>query len=480
MSALTPLRVPGPEAPAQAYEKLRAAYRARPFPGAEEREDRLVRLEKLLVARRQDFVAAVSDDFGGRSSHETLLADVIAPLDSVRVALAHVRAWMKPWSVSPNRWFRPSKAYVEPMPKGVVGIISPWNYPVNLALGPLAGALAAGNRVLLKPSELTPRTSRLLADAVADTFSAEEVAVVEGGPEIARAVTKLPLDHLLFTGSTTVGKLVAAAAAEGLVPLTLELGGKSPALVHESYPVERAAERIAHGKLFNAGQTCIAPDYVLLPEGKERAFAGAFAAAVRRGYPRFAGYTSIVNDRQHARLLALLDDARARGARVEPVEPDGPPDGARKLSPTLVFAPTDEMKVMQEEIFGPLLPVRTYRDLDEAIAYVNERPRPLAFYYFDEKARRAEAVLSRVISGGACVNDTLVHFAQEELPFGGTGASGMGAYHGEAGFRTFSHERGVLVSSPLAPAAKLLAPPYGAAVDRAIELFVGKLGRWLS
>jgi coniferyl-aldehyde dehydrogenase len=293
-------------------------------------------------------------------------------------------------------------------------------------------------------------------------------------------VTQLPLDHILFTGSTQVGRLVAKAAAENLVPCTLELGGKSPALVHPDYDVRRAAERIAVGKCFNAGQTCIAPDYALVPEGKEASFAEAFKAAVARHWPDLATteqYTAMATPRGHERMKALLEDAKAKGARVEPVAPHGEPKEGRKVAPTLVFGVTEQMKLMEEEIFGPILPVKTYRTLEEALDYVRAHPRPLAFYYFDHDEPRAEQTLARTVSGGACINDTLVHFAQERLPFGGVGASGMGAYHGEVGFQTFSHARSVLVSSPLAPARRVLAPPYGRVIDKAIDLMVGWVGK---
>ncbi|MEW5741928.1 MAG: coniferyl aldehyde dehydrogenase [Myxococcota bacterium] len=453
-----------------AYEKLRRAQVAVPFPSAEEREDRLTRLERLLTRRRDDFVRAISDDFGTRARAETLSADVLVTLDGVRHARRHLRDWMQRRPVSPHPFFRPSRAFIEYLPKGVVGVIAPWNYPVNLALGPLAGALAAGNRCLVKPSELTPRTSSLLAESVAEAFTAEEVAVVEGGADVAQAVTRLPLDALLFTGSTHVGRLVAKAAADNLVPVTLELGGKSPALVHASYELEKAADRIAAGKLFNGGQTCIAPDYALVPAGTERAFVAALARAVSRMYPRLEGFTSIASDKAYGRLQALVADARSKGAEV--VELGALGKAGRVMTPVALLGVTEAMTVMQEEIFGPVLPVETYATLDDAVARISARPRPLAFYYFDDDASRADDVLRRVTSGGACVNDTLVHFAQENLPFGGVGPSGMGAYHGRTGFETFSHARSVLVSSPLSPARQMLKPPFGRLVETSLELLI--------
>lgn len=462
----------------RAFERLQQAAKTAPSPSVAERDDRLERLERLLVAHREDFVRCISEDFGVRPRAETLSADLLLTLDGVRYARRHLRSWMKRRPAPPHPVFLPSRAFVEPRPRGVVGVIAPWNYPVNLALGPLGAALAAGNRVLVKPSELTPKTAALIAETIAERFSADEVGVVTGGAEVARSITALPLDALVFTGSTAVGRLVARAAAENLTPVTLELGGKSPALVHSSFNLDLAAERIIAGKLFNGGQTCIAPDYALVARGSEARFVSELKKAVARGYPQLQGLSSIIHEGALHRLQGIVEDARSKGARVELLGDPSP--GGRVMTPVALLDVTEDMLAMKEEIFGPVLPIETFESLDSAISRIAARPHPLAFYYFDEDEGRICDVLARVTSGGACINDTLVHFAQEELPFGGTGASGMGAYHGEAGFRTFSHERGVLVSSPLAPAAKLLAPPYGAAVDKAIELFVGKLGRWLS
>ena len=459
----------------QAYDRLRAAQRANPYPSRADREDRLERLEKMIRIHQEDFVQAISADFGNRSRHETLIADVLIALDGVRDARRQVRTWMEPQAVRPRWFFLPSSSYIEHLPRGVVGVIAPWNYPVDLALGPLAGALAAGNRVMIKPSELTPKTSEAIARAVRESFSSEEVVVLEGGAEVAQAITQLPLDHLLFTGSTHVGKMVARAAAENLTSTTLELGGKSPTLIHPDYPLEKAAERIAIGKLFNAGQTCIAPDYVLVPKGSEEKFARAFREVVKRLYPdpgNNPDYTSIANPRSFERLKALLTDAESKGAKVERLVELPVQVGARKLAPTLVFGANDQMKVMQEEIFGPILPIQGYDSIDGALEYINSHPRPLAFYYFDSDQHRATELLRRTMSGGACLNDTLIHFAQEDLPFGGIGPSGNGAYHGFTGFQTFSHARGVYVSSPLSQVGRLQAPPYGKLLERALKFLM--------
>jgi coniferyl-aldehyde dehydrogenase len=459
-----------------AYKRLRDAQRANPFPTLEERRDWLERLERVLCEGAPRFAQAIDADFGGRSRHETLLVEVMASLESVRDARRSLASWMRPRRVSPSPYFLPGRAWIEPLPLGVVGIIAPWNYPVNLLLGPLVGALAAGNRAILKPSEVTPRTAELLGEVLRERFSADELAVVEGGADVAEEVTHLHLDHLFFTGSTAVGRKVALAAAANLVPVTLELGGKCPAWIHPDYPIPRAAERIALGKLFNAGQTCIAPDYVLVARGREEALVTELEGAARRTYPGLPAthdYSSVVSARHHERLMGLLDDAKSRGARLHPIGLS-PEPGSRKIAPTLVLDATIDMKVMQEEIFGPILPVIPYGSLDEARQRIADGPRPLALYYFDEDSARAEGILRRTISGGATLNDTLVHFAQDHLPFGGVGASGQGAYHGRAGFERFSHLRGVLDASALAPARSLQSPPYGKLIDAALAALLSR------
>jgi len=457
-----------------AYEKLLKGHRANPAPSADEREDRLERLEKVLIAHREEFVSAADADFSGRARHETLIADVVLTLESVRDARRNVRGWMKPRRVRPHSLFTGSRAYIEPVPKGVVAILAPWNYPVNLALSPLAAALAAGNRALVKPSELTPRVSQVIAEAIRGSFTAEEVAVIEGGPGVAQAVTRLPLGHLLFTGSTPVGKIVARATAEHLVPVTLELGGKSPVLIHESYPMARAAERIAAGKLFNAGQTCIAPDYALVPEGKEDVFAQAFTKAAKEIWPQGPA-TSMATEKGLERMRALLDDAKSKGARCEEVPL--PPGPGRAMSPVLVFNVREDMRIMQEEIFGPLLPVVGYRSQDDALERIAARPNPLAFYVFDADVKRAQELVKRVSCGDACINETLAHFAQEGLPFGGVGGSGMGQYHGRYGFETFSHLKGVLVAGAFSPSRALFTPNVMKHIDKVMGLLVSKAGR---
>ena len=437
------------------------------------RRDRLARVLAIVRDREAEFVAAIDRDFGHRSAHETRLAELHIVAASARHAMRQLRRWMAPRRVRTPLELKPGWAYVVPQPLGVAGIVSPWNYPVQLALAPAVAALAAGNRVMLKPSEVTPATSSLLAEAIAARFASDEFTVVTGGAELGAAFARLPFDHLFFTGSTAVGRLVAKAAAENLTPVTLELGGKSPAIVVAGADPARLALRLAVGKLLNAGQTCIAPDYALVPAGDVDAWVRALVDAVGTLYPdpmRGDDYTSIVDARHYERLVGLVDDARAHGARIVTIPAGAAPDAVtRRIPPTLVVGATDAMRIMHEEIFGPLLPIEAYTTLDQAIANVARRPRPLALYVFGANRAARARLLRETIAGGVTVDDTLWHFAHEELPFGGVGASGSGAYHGEAGFFTFSHRKSVFVQ-PRFAAAKLLYPPYGRTFEKVLAL----------
>jgi acyl-CoA reductase-like NAD-dependent aldehyde dehydrogenase len=419
----------------------------------------------------------VRTDFGSRSAHETKLAEVVMLLDAIKYMRKHLKGWMRPSRRSVSLTYMPARAAVHFQPLGVVGVISPWNYPVQLALAPTAAAIAAGNRVIIKPSEYTPESSAVLARICADAFDRDAVDVVQGGPEVGEAFSRLPFDHLVYTGSTHVGRLVMRAAAENLVPVTLELGGKSPTIVHPSYPLEKAAARIAWGKWANAGQTCIAPDYVLVQRGQVTAMTLALDACVRKYYPTLAqnpDYTAVVNARHYERINELVREAVSRGARKQEINPAGDdlrPE-TRKIPPTLLTGVTDDMRVMQEEIFGPVLPIVPYDGIDDAIAYVNEHARPLALYYFDDDRRRVEDVLRRTLSGGAAINETLLHFGIDDMPFGGVGPSGLGAYHGREGFETFSHKRSVLYQARW-NATGLLTPPYGERMDKLLRWLIG-------
>jgi len=465
---------PGRDAAGMLFAAQRKAFAAERDPTLAVRRDRLDRLAALIAANEADIVAAITADFGVRPAQETRLAELFMVMAGIRHARRNLARWMRPRRVPTPLYLWPGRSRVVRQPLGVVGVISPWNYPVQLALMPVVAALAAGNRAMLKPSEVTPRTSALLEHIVARGFAADEFAVINGGAEVGEAFSRLPFDHLLFTGSTAVGRKIALAAAENLTPVTLELGGKSPALVDADADLDVVATRLAVGKLLNAGQTCIAPDYVLAPAGRVDALIEALTAAVAALYPRLGAdpdYTSIVNDRHYGRLTALVDDAKAKGARVIRIDPGNelPPVHARKLAPTLLLDVRDDMAAMREEIFGPILPIETYATLDEAIAKINARPRPLALYAFGGDARSRERILRGTIAGGVTLDDTLWHFCNEDLPFGGVGASGTGAYHGERGFLAFTHEKSVFAQARFA-LTPLLYPPYGRRFDAVLKL----------
>jgi coniferyl-aldehyde dehydrogenase len=455
---------------AQLLALQRTGFARDPWPNAAQRRERLGRLLRVL-ADEDAWVRAVDRDFGHRSAHETRLAELYVVAAEARHARRHVARWMRPRGVPTPVRLWPGVARIVPQPRGVVGVISPWNYPVQLALAPVVAALAAGNRVMLKPSELTPATSALIAERIAQHFAPDELTVVQGDASVGEAFSHLPFDHLFFTGSTAVGRRVAQAAAANLTPVTLELGGKSPALFDADADLERLAPRLMVGKLLNAGQTCIAPDYALVPRDRVDAFVAAVQRATAALYPAdFAArdYTAIVNARHHARLRALLDDARAHGARVVPLG-ELPVAHERQMQPALVVGVDERMAIMREEIFGPLLPVETYTDLDDALAKIRARPHPLALYWFGSDRAHLARVLRETHAGGVTVNDTLWHFAHEGLPFGGVGASGHGVYHGEHGFRTFSLDKPVFMQRNLAPSA-LLHPPYGKAFERLLSI----------
>jgi coniferyl-aldehyde dehydrogenase len=441
------------------------------------RRDRLGRLRSLIETHAASLSEAIEADFGVRSRQLTEAADLFVLRAAIGQLHKELPRWMKSRRVATPLYLLPARGHIQRQPLGVVGVIGPWNYPLQLNLGPAATALAAGNRVMLKPSELTPHTSALMASLVQQAFAAEEFSVVLGGADVAQAFSALPFDHLFFTGSTSVGRMVAAAAAANLTPTTLELGGKSPCVIDASCDLADAAIKIAHGKLLNAGQTCIAPDYVLLPRGQEAAFEQAYKAAVVQLFPTIAGnpdYAAIVSDRHLARLTALLDEARGQGARVVDVLPAAAQPSTRQMNPTLVFNPAPDLRLMKEELFGPILPVLPFDSMDEAIAFINARPRPLAMYWFGNDAAARDRLLGSTVSGGVTVNDTLMHVAHEGLPFGGVGESGWGSYHGESGFLRFTQQKPVLVQSRWAM-GHLFYPPYGARFDRVM----GLLRRWL-
>ncbi|VXA92463.1 putative coniferyl aldehyde dehydrogenase [Pseudomonas sp. 8AS] len=450
----------------------RAAFRANPMPAAEQRRAWLKALRSMILDEQQALIDAVSSDFSNRAANETLLAEIMPSLHGIDYASKRLGKWMKPSRRSVGVAFQPASAKVVYQPLGVVGVIVPWNYPLYLAFGPLIGALAAGNRVMIKMSESTPATSQLVKDLLAKVFPEDMVSVVLGEAEVGQAFSRLPFDHLVFTGATSIGRHVMRAAADNLVPVTLELGGKSPAIVSADVPLADAAERIAFGKTMNAGQTCVAPDYVLVPQERVEGFIAAYRGVVQRFYPQLANnpdYTAIINERQLSRLKGYVSDAESKGAQVIPLLGD---DQGRRMGPSLVLNVSDDMKLMQDEIFGPLLPIVPYQRIEDAFAYVNDRPRPLALYYFGYDKAEQQRVLHETHSGGVCLNDTLLHVAQDDMPFGGIGPSGMGHYHGHEGFLTFSKAKGVFIKQRF-NAAKFIYPPYGTAIQKLInKLFV--------
>jgi len=442
-------------------ESQRAAFRREGVPSLSTRLDRLARLRQLIVDQGEAWGAAISADFGNRSIHETRFLEIGPLLAGLRHTTAHLRRWMKPQRRGVTIEFALMKNALVHQPLGVVGILVPWNYPLFLALGPLIDVLAAGNRAIIKPSEFLPGFADLFARSVAQVFAPEEVTVVTGGPDAAAAFSRLPLDHLIFTGSTAVGKKVMAACAERLTPVTLELGGKCPVILDEDYPLERAAGDIAIGKFLNAGQTCIAPDYVLVPRDRMQPLAQALIARARALYPALQGngdYASIVSDRHFARLEGALDEARGRGLTVLQSESLSGQD--RRLPPTLVLDPPDDILLMREEIFGPILPLKPFDRIEEAVAYVGGRDHPLALYILSHDQAVQKTILDGTLSGNVTINGTVLHVGQPDLPFGGIGPSGLGAYHGFEGFRRFSHARGIAQSRVFNP-MRLIAPPYG-------------------
>ncbi|MEZ2744260.1 coniferyl aldehyde dehydrogenase [Halopseudomonas bauzanensis] len=449
-------------------EQQRSAFQAHPMPTLAARLGWLKRLRTVLVDEQEALAEAVSQDFGNRSRDETLFAEILPSLQSIDHVCKHLRRWMKPSRRPLGIAFQPGSAQVFYQPLGVVGVIVPWNYPIFLAMGPLIGALAAGNRVMIKMSESTPATSQRVKELLASVFPEDQVAVVLGEADVGAAFSRLPFDHLLFTGATSIARHILHAAADNLTPVTLELGGKSPAIVSDSVPLDDAAERIAFGKTMNAGQTCVAPDYVLVPESRVEAFVDAYRQVIGRFYPQLSDnpdYTSIINPRQQARLNSYLEDAQTKGARLLPLFAEGQ---ARRLPATLLLDVTDDMLVMQDEIFGPLLPIVPYRQIDDAITYINARPRPLALYYFGYDRDEQQLVMEQTHSGGVGLNETLLHVAVCDLPFGGIGPSGMGHYHGHEGFLTFSKAKGVL-RKPRLNATRVLYPPYGKGIQKLLR-----------
>ncbi len=458
-------------------ELQKRANDAKGPPSARMRRDRLNRCIELLLTHKAEFIEALNADFGVRSRDMSMLTDIAGALSPLKVARDELEKWMRPQrrKVTPAALgLFGARAEVRYQPKGVIGVMTPWNFPVQLSIDAVAGAFAAGNRVMLKPSEFTPATSALLAQTFDLYFDEDEIAVILGGPEVGAAFSSLPFDHLIFTGATSIGRHVMRAAAENLVPVTLELGGKSPVIVGKSADIAKTAARVMTGKTMNAGQICLAPDYLLAPRESVDGFVSAAKSAVAKMYPSIrdnADYTAIINQRHYDRIRGLIADAAAKGAQVVEINPaaeDFSQQEHRKIPPTLILGATDEMSVMQEEIFGPVLPIRTYTTIEETIREVNARPRPLALYYFGEDEGEIDALTTRTHSGGVTINDVIFHVTQDDLPFGGIGPSGIGAYHGRRGFVEFSHEKAVYrqISGEL---LAMMRPPYGAAFKKQVN-----------
>lgn len=450
-------------------EHQKLAYQRYPVPTAKDRIDRLARLKRVLVKYQDQIADAINRDYGNRAIGETKIGELLTCLEQISYYSKHLTEWMKPSKRHVSIIHQPAKAWVQYQPLGVVGIITPWNYPLLLSVGPLICALAAGNHAMIKISSASGHFGQVLENALSEAFPHELVTVVNGGGAISDAFSHLPFDKMIFTGSTNVGKTVMAAAAENLVPVILELGGKSPAVVHPSMDMKDAAQRLAVGKLWNAGQTCVAPDYLFLPKGRTAEFIENFKIIVKGMYPTFRDnqdYTSIINDKQYNRLQGYLEDARSQGARIIELNPAQEQlDDVRKIAPTLLTGVSTDMDIMKNEIFGPILPIFEYDQIEDVIEFINRRPRPLALYYFDFDQARADYLAERTHSGHFGQNTVLTHVAQDDLPFGGVGASGMGKYHGPEGFFNLSHERSMM-SNPKLYSLKYILPPFNKPIHR--------------
>lgn len=461
------------EALAPIHAKQQLAFNTAPFPDYTTRINNLKKLKKLMLDNQHVLVEALRLDFGQRSADDSLIGDLLTTVSGINYTIKQLKKWMKPKRKHIGILFQPASGHVMCQPLGVIGIIVPWNYPVFLSMGPLTTALAAGNRAMLKMSEFTPNTNQLLADLLASEFAIDEIAVIGGEADVAAAFSAMQFDHLFFTGSTHVGKLVMQAAAKNLVPVTLELGGKSPAIIADDMNLGTAVERFIFGKTLNCGQTCVAPDYIFCPQGKVEQLVSELQTRFTSMFPcvqENKDYTSIINQRQYDRIQNLLADALKKGATIIPLANEQTDTVNRKIPLTIVTNVTDDMQIMQEEIFGPLLPIKEYKNIDDAIDYINARPRPLSLYIYSFQKEIQRKILEQTIAGGVCINDAAFHVANDDLPFGGVGASGIGNYHGEEGFIRFSHPKSILKRGKIS-FASLLFPPYGKAVHNLVYKF---------
>ena len=457
----------------------RNSYVSEGFVTADTRIDRIDRAIDILVRHSESISEAMNADFGCRPREINLMTDVSGSIGCLKHCRQHLKSWMKHdkrASMFPLNLLG-GRSTIEYQPKGVVGVLAPWNFPLGMVFEPLAGVLAAGNRAMIKPSEFTPATSALMADIVAEAFDPTELTVFTGGPDVGQAFSSLPFDHMIFTGATSVARHIMAAAARNLVPVTLELGGKSPVIVSRSADISQAVERIMVGKMLNAGQVCIAPDYLLVPEEQLDEVIAQATQSIEQMYPTLLDndqYTAVVNDRHYQRLMSNLADADKRSIKtitINPANEDFANNPKQKIAPTLIINPDDDALCMQDEIFGPLLPIKTYKDFEETITYINSNPRPLAAYYFGGDKVEEQRFLTGTTSGGVCINDVMFQMLQKDLPFGGIGPSGMGSYHGIEGFKTFSHAKSIYRQTNRFNVAKLagLLPPYGATSEKSIK-----------
>mgnify|MGYP000447424651 FL=1 len=463
------------EALENTFSQQKKYFASNTYPSYQERINDLKTLKALIVNNQQAFIDAMSQDFGHRSAEDSRIGDILTTVMGINYTIKKLKSWMKPEKKHIGILFQPAKGEVVYQPKGVIGIIAPWNYPVFLAFGPLTAALAAGDTAMIKMSEYTPKTNSLLAKLITSAFPIEKVAVICGETDMATAFSKLTFDHLFFTGSTGVGKLVMKAAAENLVPVTLELGGKSPTIIDNDIDINTAVSRLILGKTLNSGQTCVAPDYIFCPQNKVEELTQAFQTYYQSMYPNAQendDCTCIINDAQKARIDSLLANAKEQGAGIIPLLQESDNGQSRKMPLTLLTNVNDEMTVMQQEIFGPLLPIVGYKDVSEAIDYINSKPRPLALYICSFNKSFQQQVLLNTHAGGVCINDAAFHVAVDDLPFGGIGASGMGQYHGSEGFKTFSHGKSVFSRGKIS-LGSLLFPPFGNKIHQLLfKLFI--------
>ena len=459
-------------------EKQKKAHLRDGALSVETRKEWIDRCIALLIKYQNEIVEAISKDFGHRSTESSLLADVAGSIGSLKSAKENIKKWVKPEKrkVTPAiLGLLGAKLRVEYQPLGTVGVISPWNFPVTLTFGPLGSIFAAGNRAMIKPSEFTPETSKLMKVMFEEAFKEEEVAVFTGGPDLGEAFSSLPFDHLLFTGATSIAKHVMRAASENLVPVTLELGGKSPVIISKNTNFDMSVKRVMAGKTMNAGQICLAPDYVFIPKDKKEEFISQSKKTVTEMYPSLKDnpdYTSVINQRHYDRLQGYVDEAKEKGFEVIEINPsneDFSQQAHHKIPPTLIVDPDDNLLVMKEEIFGPILSVKTYEDIEDTVDYINSNDRPLGLYYFGDDKKEMQNVLENTTSGGVTINDVVFHVGQDNAPFGGVGPSGTGSYHGIEGFKNFSHTKTIYTQSSFDGLFGLFRPPFGAKAKNAIK-----------